>query len=582
MKKSITLSLLMTLSFVFAAGLKAQQFVTTEVQNRNVIIEEFTGKHCTWCPEGQMVANAIAKENPGRVFVVNIHTGPFSPVTFPNLNTDDGAAMMDSYQLAAFPAAFVNRTSEYEIGREQWSTYALNQLSQTAECNIDGQVVINPQTREAAVNVEVYYTSDNSEENNYLTVMMIQDDIVGDQEGGHYNPEQYINGEYHHMHVLRDIVTPTWGEMISPTTEGTLITKTYNFMIPEVIGDPNGANVDINKLSFLAFVTEYDNGMHTCPTLNVNELVTIIEKEENILPEIRSVYPLSYTSCSDMNTLRINVVNAGKQEINSLKFEVVVNDVMTEFLWEGNIASYQEKDIDFEMSNVTGSNEITVSIVEANASEYDFTETIEVDMKDWLEIDVESEDGAFVVEVAQDKYGHQTRWFIMTSDYTVLASGGPYSMLSEPGTELHQDTVMLASNSCVRFVITDAGGNGINNTNGEGYYRILDPKGNVIIESDGKFGIEESHLVMINETISINECQNTMAKAYPNPTDGEVKVECQGMKEIAVIIPNGQTVENIVVNDDIYMLNMNDYKSGIYYLKITTDAGVEVHKVIKI
>ena len=57
----------MLLSALVSGGLKAQNFVSTEIQKRNVIIEEYTGKHCSWCPEGQMTANAIAKNNPGKV-----------------------------------------------------------------------------------------------------------------------------------------------------------------------------------------------------------------------------------------------------------------------------------------------------------------------------------------------------------------------------------------------------------------------------------------------------------------------------------------------------------------------------------
>ena len=47
-------------------------------------------------------------------------------------------------------------------------------------------------------------------------------------------------------------------------------------------------------------------------------------------------------------------------------------------------------------------------------------------------------------------------------------------------------------------------------------------------------------------------------------------------------MPNGQCVENIYVNDDAYTLNMSEYKSGVYYVKITTkDNAVKVCKSVK-
>lgn len=582
MKKVFTLIIV-----ALALQINAQQFVSTEVENRNVFIEEYTGKNCTWCPEGQMVANGIARTYPGRVFLVNIHAGSFSPPTYPNLNTEDGTAMVEANQLYSFPAGYVNRMSEYAVGREQWSSYTMEQLAQNAECNIDGQVLINPQTREATINVEVYYTSNSDKDENYLTVMMLQDDIVGAQEGGHYNPEQYIDGEYHHMHVLRDVITPTWGEEIAPTTEGTLISKTYSYTIPEIIGDPNGTEAVIDNISFIAFVSEFYDGYQTCPILNVNELPTIIDTEDEILPEITAVYPASYTSCSGNNILKINVLNSGKQDISSMKFEVVANGDASEFSWEGNLASCHETIVEFDMTNAVGANTITASIVEVNSNDYDFSKTIEINMEEWIELDIETEEETFTIEVAQDKYGHQTKWFVMTSDYTILASGGPYEMLSEPGTELHQETLTLSKGDCVKFIITDSGGNGINNTNGEGYYRILDSKGDVIVENDGHFEIESYHLILIKpdddggDEISVDENAMSFAKIYPNPTRNELNIECEGVQEIVVFLPNGQTLEKINVNNDNYLLNVSEYKSGVYCLRITTNNGTSVQKIIK-
>lgn len=575
--------IIMLLSMLAIGGLNAQQFVSTEVQNKNVILEEYTGKYCTWCPEGQVVANGVAKTNPGRVFLVNIHAGSFSPTTFPNLNTDDGTEMVVSNELYSFPAGYVNRVSEYAVGREQWSMYTMEQLSQAATCNIDGQVVINPQTRQATINVEVYYTSSSEKSSNYLTVMMLQDDIIGDQEGAAANPEQYIDGQYHHNHVLRDVITPTFGEEFSPTTEGTLITKTYNYTIPEVIGSPNGAEAVLENISFVAFVSEYFDGYQTCPVLNVNELPTIIDTNEDVNPKITAVYPSSYTSCRESNILKINVLNAGKQDITSLKFEVDVNGEVSEFSWEGNIPSYRDAVVEYDMTNPVGINNITAKIVEVNFNEFNISKSIEVEMSEWIELDLEADEETLTIEVAQDKYGHQTKWFVLTSDYTILASGGPYPMLNDVGTELHVETLTISKGDCVKFVITDAGGNGINGNNGAGYYRILGSNGDVIVDGNGSFGIEASHIISMKiDDTSIEENVDSFVNAYPNPTEGELKIECRGMSEIVVFMPNGQMREKMSVSGDVYVLNMSGYDSGVYYIKVVSEEGTTLIKSIKL
>ena len=271
--KKITFLICTVFAFLLKVNAQGPQLVSTEKQNRNVIIEEFTGRNCQYCPDGHVVANNIVKNNPGRAWAVNIHSGNYAPTNYPNFNTTDGDAIRLAIHSGGFPSGSVNRCTTTSISRYEWSTYANQQLSQSAECNIAGQVVINTDTRVATITVEVYYTSNSLSSKNYLTVMMLQDNIIGSQSGADYNPDQQTSdGRYNHMHVLRDVITSTWGDEISPTVSGTLITKTYSYAIPQTIGSPNGVDVKLEDLVFVAFVTEKQDGAATRPMLNVNEL----------------------------------------------------------------------------------------------------------------------------------------------------------------------------------------------------------------------------------------------------------------------------------------------------------------------
>jgi hypothetical protein len=97
-----------------------------------------------------------------------------------------------------------------------------------------------------------------------------------------------------------------------------------------------------------------------------------------------------------------------------------------------------------------------------------------------------------------------------------------------------------------------------------------------------KEGCENEAEVTVNVTVGIGENSNAETKLYPNPTEDLMKIECVGMKEISVFMPNGQCIENIIVNDDIYTLDMSNYKSGVYYLRITNNNSVQVYKSIKL
>ena len=80
MKKVLSLVVLAFLS-VFTVMAQGEQFVSTEVSNKNVVLEEYTGINCGYCPDGHRIANEIAAAHPGRVFVINVHAGSYAANT---------------------------------------------------------------------------------------------------------------------------------------------------------------------------------------------------------------------------------------------------------------------------------------------------------------------------------------------------------------------------------------------------------------------------------------------------------------------------------------------------------------------
>ena len=170
-KFTFALISLLALSFT----VKAQQYVSTEPANRNVIIEEFTGRGCGYCPDGHRVANQIMAANPGRVWAINIHAGGYAQTSYPNMITNDGNTIHGGFSISGYPTGVVNRTTANGIDRNQWTGQANTQMSQASECNVAGIARVNPATRVATITVEVYYTGNSSVSENFLTVAMLQD-----------------------------------------------------------------------------------------------------------------------------------------------------------------------------------------------------------------------------------------------------------------------------------------------------------------------------------------------------------------------------------------------------------------------
>ena len=555
----------------------AQQFVSTEVQNRNAIIEEFTGRNCGYCPDGHVIANSIVHANPGRVWAVNVHAGGYAPTSYPNFNTGVSTTICNGFQVTGFPAGVVNRSTAQAQGRGSWQSLTNQQLSQVAECNVAGQVVINPVTRLAKITVEVYYTANSASDKNYLTIYMLQDSIWGSQSGGSSNPEQYVGGNYCHMHILRDAITADWGDEIAPTTAGTLITKEYIYEVPTSIGSPNGVEVDLDNIIFLAFVEEKQQGSTYRPVLNVNELFTMQGTEEAIYPIIANVAAASGFSCSTTRTLKLDLVNGGLDELTSLKYQVKVADnEPIEFTWEGSIASYQSSSIEVDVEIPFGSHDVEVKIVEANGTAYEFAKESTITSDEWVNVAIEGETEELSIEIMQDKYGNQITWQLIASDNSVIAEGGPYTMLvgGSAATQLHIQKATVNKGDCVKFVIKDNVGNGICCSFGEGYYQIKDSKDNIVVDGDGDFGSEASALLSIGAGEAVEEIETVETlNIFPNPVKDVLTVKGENMSQVVICNALGQVVESISTNDSEVRVDVSALQNGMYIINVIDNNG---------
>ena len=565
------------------------QYVSTEVSNRNIIIEEFTGRNCPNCPDGHRISSGIVKDNPNRAWSMAIHSGYFTPQSYPNFQTNISATFMDPYDDVAgglgLPAALINRTTEEALSRGQWRGKAEEVLSQVAECNVDGYVMINPITRIATITAEVYYTANSNDSSNYLTIVMLQDSIIGEQAYAETNPVQYMgDGQYCHMHVLRDVVTADWGDVISPTTQGSFVTKTYEYQIPEIIGDTNGVVVDLDNISFLAFVTEKYQGVPTRPILNANKLSQEQNTKETISPYISDIVVESGVLCYNERTFKTYVKNVGTTDLTSMVFETIIDGMdKATHNWNGNLAPGETMCVDIELALPFGEDEIAINIIKANNVTYNHGKVIYVVCDEWTTYKLPCEETAqLTIEIMQDKYGNHTTWEFISSDNTVLASGGPYKYLPDAMTELHTCKVTVEAGDCYKFVIYDSYGNGICcGEDGDGYYRILDEGGNVIINGNGEFTDMTYSILSVEQGGSVGEMSTSTYKVYPNPAKDVLTIKGENMSQVMIYNSLGQMVKSIETNDDIVDVNVENFQNGMYFINIINkDGRMSSRKVI--
>jgi len=272
--RSLLLALLLPLASF------AQLIVDTVPQNKKAVLEEFTGIHCVFCPDGHYIAQQIKNLYYEDVSLINLHTGGYASPNqgepdFRIMESDSIAAISN---LAGYPAGTVNRHQfpmtqggGTAMSRGDWLDAVQDIISQPAYLNVGTQVIHDTTNNVLVVDVEVYYTDSTPVDGfgfspvNYINVALTQDSVVGPQTGAQsYNPAGIVPGpwqpSYSHQHMLRDMVTGQWGDPItngSQTLPGYFVFRRYIYEIQPYIND---VMFKVEHIKAVAFVTESIHG----------------------------------------------------------------------------------------------------------------------------------------------------------------------------------------------------------------------------------------------------------------------------------------------------------------------------------
>ena len=374
MKKTLLLMVVALMS-VFTVNAQNEQFVSTTPSNKNVVLEEYTGINCGYCPDGHKIANQIMDSHPGRVFVINVHAGGYAANTY---TTQFGNALANQTNLDGYPSGTVNRhvfsNGITALNRGSWTNAANTILNQSSPVNIAARGTLDWSTRELNITVQLYYTSAEANATNKLNIAIIQDNVIGSQSGSSLNPAQVVGSQYRHMHMLRHLITGQWGEDVTPTTAGSFVEKTYTYTIPASLGSPNAIAAKLEDLQFIAFVAQGNQ-----------EILTGCEVEiENVnmpalSPRLDGVANVEILNCASEGAVKATVANVGSDALTALTFEYsVANGAPQTYQWTGNIASMQSSEIQLPNFNInTNTNQvIKVKITNANGTAFETAELL--------------------------------------------------------------------------------------------------------------------------------------------------------------------------------------------------------------
>ncbi|MDI9310976.1 MAG: Omp28-related outer membrane protein [Limnohabitans sp.] len=550
----------------------AQTIVSTAPQNKKVILEEFTGIHCGFCPQGHTVAKGIQDANPGKVFLINVHAGGYATPNAgePDFRTSFGTAIDSQSSLTGYPAGTVNRTvftgssmtaGGTAMGRDKWSAAATTTLGQSSYVNVATTATLNASTRQLTVLVEAYYTGASPASTNKLNVALLQNNTKGPQSGGN------AGNEYNHMHRLVHLLTGQWGEDITTTSAGTFVTRTYNYTIP---ASYNSVPAELGDMEIVAFVAEGQqkiiSGNGTFPTITGLAANDVKLKSVQGMP----------AQCATSIAPQVEIQNYGATNLTSLAITYNMNGGTSQvYNWTGNLAPLAKQVV--TLSNITytpqATNTLNVSLpadanVADNTGSISFAKAPEVTNQN------------ITIKITLDKYGAETSWKLYNSAGTVVSTSPTYTSApsSAPATSTYpqMDINLTLPYDCYKFEIKDSYGDGM----APGSYQVL--ANGVLISgmTGGAFGPGETKNFKVFNPLSTSDFAVKIANIYPIPSQGIITLESESSFDVTVIDYTGKEIyrQSGLINNS--QIDLSNAQKGVYFVKMKNEIGEQVEKII--
>lgn len=570
MRKMMFLGMLLT-----ACAASAQTFVSTQPCKRNALIEEYTGVNCQYCPLGHKATDQTLEAFPGRVFAINIHQGTFAS----RYTTQWGNALASQASITGYPSSTLSRHAFFgnsvHIDPGQAYPCASEIMVMDAPVNVAATVDIDPQTRLMVVKVEAYYTANAASSTNMLNVALIQNNVMGYQAGASsYYPENMVNGEYRHKHILRDLITGQWGDTIRQTTAGSFFTKEYAYVVPQQIGDLAVPNVD--DLSVLVFVCEdRKEVLNVCEAIRTGNKAYIAYGDDG------------GEECSLEWNPYVTVVNPTDKPVGNLRFSVD-GTTMTR---NKTIASYCSDTVrvgrysidDMPATSQSHGQTSTVVFTGFSSNGGDVAAAGDPVSISYGNAEIHTAEGPLTLSIRYDDYPTEVSFSLAGINdcrYYYQITGA-----QADANKTKEYTLSPATSGLYRLKVYDVGGDGLNGT-----VSMTDAQGNTLFSRNGSDLMvwDDLYINLTNDgtdgpqdpVLAIDDVamQSVSLQFYPNPTSDRMTLTTDmAVKNIQIFDLSGRLIMNTTETE----LDVSALPSGLYMLRAIGEKNFSVQKFIK-
>lgn len=605
----IVFSVYISLLVCIQIPVQGQTIVSTQVENKRAVLEYIRGIYCVYCPEADQFATQL-RATFGEAFIpINIYAGDYAYPVDPyalDLRSDFGQNVLELTNLVGYPAGMVNRRNfpgleqgmegTFAINRDQWEEAVQAIIDEPSPVNIALEAQYDIDSRELEVLVEVYYTADVEASKQRLHIAVLQDSIRTLQAG---SP---LGFNYFHPDVLRDMLTGAEGFLLGNRAAGDFVTQTFQFNLPL---SHHGANIVASDVELVAFITENKENILT----GVQHKPTPLSTQQNDT-NLLGIYEAYSSHCEPLLSPTIVVQNDGNGSLNNIRFSYSVNGETAQTLdWSGQLKTFEKKRIEIPPISYTPSpnpfNELEVDLIQTdnetdgnlsnNRLIYTFANSVRTE---WTQLKL---------ELGTDNFGYETYWEVVNMEEEVIVRGGNFLVgLSGggkqvgdganpgayPNNQMVEATIDLPGPGCYILRLIDDYGDGFCCSYGEGFYRLRDYLGNVLL-SGNRFGVTREVAFEVNALATaaadVKDDDALSFSIFPNPVvDGQFQLKLKspeaGLGMVWLRSATGQVVRRerwpiLAGQDQSRAITTENVPAGVYFLSLQLADEITTQKI---
>ena len=182
--------------------------------SRRAFVEKYTGPRCSNCPRADETLTAAHHRFGDKLVIISINHHGTQGHPWPNnpdMRTEDGIAWADYLGISELPSAYLNRGTKMYTGSMNEIVADIEDIiAETPQAGIEVSATAEGNDIDITVDVELF---GQIEGELTVTLALTEDSLAYKQSMPVGDPED----NYVHNHMLRDVITDTWGNDIPLT-----------------------------------------------------------------------------------------------------------------------------------------------------------------------------------------------------------------------------------------------------------------------------------------------------------------------------------------------------------------------------